>query len=91
MFDVKTLTLGEVAKVEELSQLPITVMGEDDRPKGLLTAALAFVIRRREDPTFTWGEALALTLDQANEVIGIKDDADDSEPANDEGTAPDPT
>lgn len=76
MFDVSKLTLGEVAKVEELSHLPITVMGDDERPKGLLTAAIAFVIKRRSSPEFTWNDALALTLDQANDIVGISDDQD---------------
>lgn len=68
---VEKLTLGEVAKIEELSGLPISAIGDDDKPKGLALAALAFVARRREDPKFTWNAAQALTFDEAQELLGF--------------------
>ena len=48
--NINSLTLGEVAKVEELSGLPFSSIAEDDKPKGLALAALAFVAKRRVDP-----------------------------------------
>lgn len=71
MLDVNKLTLGEVAKVEELSGYPISAIGDDDKPKGLALAALAFVAKRRQDPKFSWNDAQGLTFDEANEILGF--------------------
>jgi hypothetical protein len=71
MIDMSTLTLAEVAKIEELSGQSITVLGEDERPKGLLTAAMVFVTKRRTDPGFTWNDACGVTFEQANELLGF--------------------
>lgn len=73
MIDVNSLTLGEVAKVEDLSGQPIAAFADEDKPKGLALAALAFVWRKRSDPTFKWNDALGLTLVEANEILGIGD------------------
>jgi len=77
MIDINTLTLGEVARVEELSVLPISAFSNEDKPKGKALAALAFVWKRRTEPTFTWNDALGLTIEQANEILGIGDDEDE--------------
>lgn len=71
MFDINRLTLGEVAKIEELSGMPISEIGNDDKPKGLALAALAFVAKRRQDPKFSWNDAQSLTFDEANEILGL--------------------
>ncbi len=91
MIDVKSLVLGEVAKVEELSGLSIGQLGEDEAPKGKMMAALAFVWRRRSEPAFTWNQALALTLDEANEILGIENDKDDETAEDDLEAESDPT
>lgn len=69
--DIQSLTLGEVAKIEELSGQSITAIGEDDQPKGKALAAMAFVLKRREDPKFKWNDAMGLTFDEANQIIGF--------------------
>ena len=71
MLDVNKLTLGEVAKIEELSGMPITEIGDDDKPKGLALAALAFVAKRRQDPKYSWNDAQSLNFDEANEILGL--------------------
>ena len=71
MIDINKLTLGEVAKIEELSGQPISAIGNDDAPKGLALAALAFVAKRREDPAFTWNAAQGLTFDEAQAILGL--------------------
>ena len=78
MFDINRLTLGEVAKIEELSGMPISEIGNDDKPKGLALAALAFVAKRRQDPKFSWNDAQGLTFDEANDILGLRS-ADDQE------------
>lgn len=71
MLDVNKLTLGEVGTIERLSGLPINQLGDDNAPKGLLMAALAFVAKRREgDASFTWNDAQGLTLEEAGAIIG---------------------
>lgn len=74
MIDINRLTLGEVAKIEELSGQPISAIGDEDKPKGLALAALAFVAKRREDPKFTWNAAQELTFDEANKILGFGQD-----------------
>lgn len=78
MFDINKLTLGEVAKIEELSGKPISAIGDDDAPKGLALAALVFVAKRREDPKFTWNDALGLGLEEANAALGLDEDEEDA-------------
>lgn len=67
--DIKNLTMGEISKVEELAGLPIGALADDDKPKGKLMAALAFVIKRREDPKFTLEAANNMTMDEINALL----------------------
>ena len=77
MIDVDSLTLGEVAKVESLSGLSISQIAEDDQPKGLALAALVFVFKRREDPSYTWNKAQDVTVTEAQKYLeGAAADAD---------------
>lgn len=78
--DVSKLTLGEVAKVEELSGLSISAIADDDKPKGLALAALAFVAKRRVQPDFVWNDALSLTFTDAQEILGLGQEADPADP-----------
>ena len=88
--DISRLTLGEVAKVEELSGLAISAIGDDAAPKGRALAALAFVAKRREDPKFSWNDAQLLTFDEAQAILGIGDQDQDQDPDGEEAE-PDPT
>lgn len=81
--DISNLTLGEIAAIEKYSEQPISKLGEDDTPKGLTLAALALVLKRRTEPSFTWNDAQALTMDDANAILGVG--------TNEEGEAVDPT
>lgn len=93
MLDINRLTLGEIAKIEELSQQSITVIGEEASPKGLMLAALAFVTKRRENNNYKWNDALGLNFEEANEILGLNvstdDDADEDVP--EDPTEPEPT
>lgn len=92
MLDISKLTLGEVAKIEELSGQSIAAIGEENSPKGKTLAAMAFVAKRREQlaagetATFTWNEALGLTFEEANALIGINADDEDQDDV-EEGSA----
>lgn len=86
--DISKLTLGEVAKVEELSGQSLRGMGDEAQPMGKMLAALAFVTTRRTNPKYTWNDALGLTIDEANAAVGITDD-DDEFPDDDDDLLPD--
>lgn len=78
MIDLESLTLGEVAAIEDLSGQGIATIADDDRPKGKALAALVMVIKRRSgEPTYTFNQALAVPLAEANALVG--GDNDDGE------------
>lgn len=80
MIDFDSLTLGEVALIEELSGQSIGQIADESTPKGKALAAIAMVTKRRQgDPTFTWNQANALTLDQANAILGLTGPEDEDE------------
>lgn len=68
---IQNLTLGEIAAVESMSGLPITSLAGGDAPIGKLMAALVYVIKKRADKGFKFEDALNLTTEEANEVLGI--------------------
>lgn len=79
MIDLSNLTLGEVAMIEDLSGRSISDIGAEDAPKGKALAAIAMIVKRRTGhPTFSWNHAQALTLTEANELLGA-DEEDDEE------------
>ena len=69
--DISKLTLGEIATVEELSNSSISALASDTAPKARLFTALAFVLKKRENPKFTFNEAEALTFDDVNSLLGL--------------------
>ena len=60
--DISELTVGEIIEIEELTGMPLDALGPADKPKGKMLAALAFVSKRRENPKFTWEDALELKI-----------------------------
>lgn len=78
-FDLDKLTLGEVAAIEDLSGTAISAVSEQT-PQGKFLAALVMVAKRRSgEPTFTFNQALAMPMVEANELLGF----DQPEPAED--------
>lgn len=80
MIDFDTLTLGEVAKVEEISRQSIGAIADEDKPKGRAMAALAYVIKRRTVPEFSFDQALNLQLSEAEELLGLNGEDEDEDP-----------
>lgn len=74
--DINSLTVGEVARIEQLASAPIGALADDNKPKGLLMAAFAFVVKYRTNPEFTWDEALNLSLTDVNALLGLDADSD---------------
>lgn len=93
MIDLNKLTMGEIALIEKLGGQAISMIGEDEAPKGLPMAALAMVLKRRAGfPDFTWNDAKNLPMEEVNELLGNNDDdtgADDD--GEDEGEGEDPS
>lgn len=78
MLDVQSLTLNEIATIENLSGQSIAAFEDDTKPKGLAMAALALIAKRHAgDKTFTWNQAQQLTLSEAQELLHFAA-ADDS-------------
>lgn len=74
MFDTQSLTLGEVSAIEDLSGLPIGALADEDKPKGKALTALAYIIKRREDSTFTFAMASKLTMADVGKLTGSTDE-----------------
>jgi hypothetical protein len=67
---IEKLTLGELATVEELGKGPISDLANDEKPKMRMLIALAFVVKKREDPSFTINRAEALTMPELQALTG---------------------
>lgn len=78
--DIDTLTLGEIAKVEDLSGQAIGTIAQEDAPKGKALAALCFVASRRQGNPLKFDQCLALTVDEANALLGLDEDEDEEGP-----------
>jgi hypothetical protein len=74
MNSINKLTIGEIAKVEEISGLAISALTDPDKPKGKLMVALAYVIKRRENPKYSMLEAEALSMDEVTELLGFNEE-----------------
>ena len=72
--DINQLTIAEIVEIEERTGLPLDALGQPDRPKGKMLQALAFIVRRRDNPAFTWEEAGALKINTTNEKVDPIDD-----------------
>ena len=68
--DLNNLTLGEVARIEEISGLPMAAMADEAQPKGKQLAAVAFVLMKRDDKTYTMKQAEELTMAEVMELLG---------------------
>lgn len=95
---IDKLTLGEVDKIETLAGVSISQLGDDETPKGKMLAALAFIAKRREElaagtpPKFSWNDALGLTFEEANGLIGLDASAEsDAATSTEEGGEVDPS
>lgn len=96
-FDIEKMTLGEIAKIEELSGLAMDQLDGKNTPKGKMLAALLFVHRRRQalaagNPpnSVTWAAIQDVPFDEASRELGFDDD-DEPTPGQDGEPAERPT
>lgn len=73
MNGISTLTMREVAEVEMLAGASITALADERAPQGKSLAAIAFVLRKREDKDFTFDQALDMTFTEIQELLGVDD------------------
>lgn len=69
--DFNSLTMGELAMLERTTGQSLTSFEDETAPKAQLMTGLAWLIRRRKQPSYTYNEAEALTLDQVSELLGL--------------------
>ena len=72
-FDIEHLTLGEIAQLEELAGMSLSEFSDDSAPKAKFLTALAYLAKRRDDTTFTFSQAEAMTLADLHTVLGDDD------------------
>ena len=68
--DISQLTIAEVVEIEERTGLPLDALGDADKPKGKVLQALAYIVKRRDNPEFTWEEAGLLRINPVSEKVG---------------------
>ncbi|HEX7105816.1 MAG TPA: hypothetical protein VF218_07630 [Acidothermaceae bacterium] len=87
MIDFDKYTLGELAKIEELTGLSIPDLMRPGAPQMKKTAAVCFVEAKRQGLNHTWASILNWSPTQVNEFLREAKADDGDEPAEDE---PDP-
>jgi hypothetical protein len=68
--DIQNLTLGEITQVENLSGRAFVELSDEEAPKGALLTALAFVMKKRDNPNYSFEDAQKLTMADIEEIIG---------------------
>jgi len=71
--DINDLTIAEVVLIEEMTGLPLDALGQPDVPKGKMMQALAFISKKRDDPTYTWEQAGELRISAVSEKVDPTD------------------
>ena len=74
--DISDLTIAEVVLIEDKTGLPLDALGDADKPKGRMLQALAFIVKRREDPTYTWEQAGELKINATSEPVDLDEGAE---------------
>ena len=74
--NLSKLTLGEIATIEELGKCSISDFSDDSKPKGRPMIAMAYVLKKREDPKFTINQAEALTMEDIASMTGAGEGSD---------------
>ncbi|MBT1542013.1 hypothetical protein KK103_09585 [Curtobacterium flaccumfaciens pv. flaccumfaciens] len=80
-FDIDSLTLGEIARVEDIAKMSIKRFSDPDSYVGRMTAAIVYVVKRREVPAFQFDQALDMTQSEVNELLNLDGDDDEDVPA----------
>jgi hypothetical protein len=71
--DISDLTIAEVVEIEDRTGLPLDALGDADKPKGRMLQALAYIVKKRENPDFTWEQAGELKINTTSEPVDPTD------------------
>jgi hypothetical protein len=63
--DFEAMTLSEVEEIELLTGRSIETIMSDDAPRGRAMKAIIWVLKKRQDPSFTLEQAGKLSLKEA--------------------------
>ena len=72
--DINDLTIAEVVEIEDLTGMPLDALGQDDKPKGRMLQALAYITKKKENPEFTFEDAGKLKITTASSKPDPNDD-----------------
>jgi hypothetical protein len=76
-FDFESLTLDEVEQIELITGASIDQMLDAGQAKGKALKAIIYIMKKRQDPTFTLEQAGAIPLQEANKLfVGDQDPKD---------------
>ena len=64
--DINDLTIAEVVEIEDLTGMQLDALGQDDKPKGRMLQALAYITKKKENPEFTFEDAGKLKITTAS-------------------------
>jgi hypothetical protein len=67
--DINTLTLGDIEDIENYAGLSFSEIGEDKPGVSKLRTALVWVLKRKENPSFTIDDARQLTPDELERIF----------------------
>lgn len=71
--DFEDITLGEIAEIEDYAQLPFSDIAEERVGVIKLRIALAWIMKRRENPEFSIADAEKLTPNDFGTLFGDDD------------------
>lgn len=71
--DFDDITLGEIAEIEDYAGLPFSDIGEEKVGVIKLRIGLAWIMKRRTDPSFTIKDAEKLTTTDMANLFGDDD------------------
>jgi hypothetical protein len=74
IFDFESLTLDEVEQIELICGTSIDQILDAGQPKGKTLKAIIFVMKKREDPSFTLEQAGKISMKDANDLFVSVDD-----------------
>lgn len=66
--DIESLRVREIEEIEDLVGVPFDKLFAPDAPKGKVLRALGLIVKRRENPDFTWEQAGDLVIALAPNV-----------------------
>jgi hypothetical protein len=71
--DFEDITLGEIAEIEDYAGLPFSQIADERIGVIKLRIALAWILKRRDNPAFSIADAEKLTPNDFSELFGETD------------------